>query len=246
MQERKGDTAKQHGQGRTYITAHVNDPDREIYAWQGNIDGKRPVLMWYKEFDDVVVGKLFYTEQEDAKAIKLIGTKNGTEYKLQEMQPDGFITGFWQLKPDAISIEGTWYTTTIQKIFNASLMHIDTAVSIPAITTRAGISGVYSCYRIYNDSGKPDTMVMSMSVNQTGKDQAVVTYTTGHVNKVLEQRGDTLTLNKNTATRYIESQECDFTIRFFNGFAIAGYVKDSSSYTPPGFVNHTGIYMKVK
>ncbi len=115
---------------RTYITAQQNDPDRKIYAWQGNLDGQYPVLMWYREFGDELEGKLFYTEQDHATPIRLTGRKNDTEYILKETAPDGTVTGIWHLKPDAISIEGYWQSPNGKRRYNASLMHIDTAVKI--------------------------------------------------------------------------------------------------------------------
>ncbi|MCB0696895.1 MAG: hypothetical protein KDC07_06005 [Chitinophagaceae bacterium] len=117
---------------RTYITAHTNDPDRYIYAWQGNIDGQYPVLMWYKEFGDKVAGSLFYTARKNATAIQLSGAKKGKEYELREMLPDGRVIGIWHVQPDAVSMEGTWYDPRQDITLNVSLMHIDTAVTVIA------------------------------------------------------------------------------------------------------------------
>lgn len=225
--------------------ANPEDPYADIYAWQGNLDGQYSVIMWYKEFDDVIVGSLFYTDNKKAKPIQLIGTKgnDSNTRRLLEMWPDGNITGVWDLKLHPVAAEGTWVAPKTGKRFNASLMHIDTAVTIKAIDSVGDVSGEYK-YRYFEDGGW-GTMIAKQQGNLV-----VVSFdniTQAPANNLAILDNVTLPLNNNVAIyKSSEYGECAFRIRFFKGFAVVDYINDKYECGFGNGASVDGIYVKAK
>lgn len=225
--------------------ANPEDPYANIYAWQGNLDGQYSVIMWYKEFGDVLVGSLFYTDNKKAKPIQLIGTKgnDSNTRRLLEIWPDGNITGVWDLKLHPVAAEGTWVAPKTGKEFNASLMHIDTAVTIKAIDSMGDVSGEYK-YRYFDDGGWGN-----MTAKQQGN-SVVVSFeniTRAPANNFAIVDKVTLPLHNKVAI-YSSSEygECAFRIRFFKGFAVVDYIDDKYECGFGNGATVNGIYVKAE
>lgn len=227
----------------TVDSAADRNPYAGINAWQGNLDGKYPVLMWYKNIDGVLQGSLFYTDQESAPAIRIVGreTEDGF-HELIEHMPDGKITGHWKLRPTRNSVEGDWSSPSNGKTYSASLMDIDTAVEVNDISKGTDLSGNYVYY--FDDANGP---AGHLSVKQIGK-KVIVGFDNvsgGPAHDLATISNDTLTLSGNTA-KHISSEygECQFSIRFFDGFAVVDYIDDNADcgFGHNAFVN--GVYLK--
>lgn len=202
----------------------ADDPFSGIQAWQGNLDGKYPVLMWYKEINGVLQGSLFYTDQKRSEPIRLVGSSVNGEHRLTEYLPNGNISGFWQLTPTRNSIEGEWVHPTSDKRLSVSLIDIDTAVVVEGLKPGADVSGEYRY-----DINKLDGPSGYMSVTQSG-DKIVVNFdnvTGAPAHNMARIENDTLTLDNHTAVHYsTDYGACKFRIRFYDGFAVVDYLED--------------------
>jgi len=227
----------------TITTDTTEDPYLHVHSWQGNLDGKYPVLMWYKEFGDVLTGSLFYTENKKAQAIRLIGTIKDKQYRIVEIWPDGKITGIWSLEPHRVGIEGSWISPETGKEFNASMMHIDTAIEIPVIEVKGDVSGEYA-YRYTEDGGWG-----SMMAKQHGGEVTIRfdNISQAPANNLAILDAVTLPLKDNIAIyRSSVFGDCAFRIRFFNDFVVVDYLDNQYDC---GFGNGAGVdgvYIKVK
>lgn len=221
----------------------AEDAYKHIYAWQGNVDGKYPVLMWFRRHEDVVMGSLFYTAYKGGE-IKLFGTVEGNDCKMLEMSPSGNISGVWYLSLGESGAEGRWYSPEKRKLYNASLMYTDTAVHIaPVDSIGKDVSGIYFYY--YGAEGGQGYM----EVVQKGTDVKIgfenVTGAPAH--NIASLDGVTLPLFNNEAV-YTSNEygECSFRIRFFNGFAVVNYVDGKNDC---GFGHNAtvdGVYVRTK
>ena len=101
----------------------------EVLAWQGNIDGRIPVLMWYRKKNNTLSGMVVYTGNK-GKQIPIFGyVKNNTHVVIQENtdRPFEVIT----FNVSGTSIEGKWESVVSDKWANLSMMYTDTNVIIP-------------------------------------------------------------------------------------------------------------------
>lgn len=224
------------------VTDTAADIYAEIDAWQGNIDGKYPVLMWYRLRDGVLSGYMFYTDNKVRDSLHVIGTYTDTSARMLEMMPDGNVTGIWDLDVHISSAEGFWFSPKTRKQWSASLMHIDTAVVIPMLDSVGDISGDYR-YQ-YSEDGPHGYMRVDAA---KGKVSVQFQNVTGAPARNMAMLGpfDAI-LKGNTVAYSSEYGDCDVSIRFFNGFAIVNYVNDKGDC---GFGHNAtidGIYLKEK
>ncbi len=228
---------------KTYIVQAKKDTANHIYAWQGNLDGKYPVLMWYKEDGDVLTGSLFYTENKHAKPIQLIGTIQDGLYRILEIWPDGDISGIWELRPDEHGAEGRWTSPTGDEQYNTSLMRTDTAVNISSVEVNGDISGHY----VYSYGKTGALGFMSVSKKMSTIVVAFDNVSAAPARNMAILDATELPLTGNTAL--YESTAfgpCAIRIRFYNGFAVVNYADDKMDC---GFGNAayvSGLYIKVK
>lgn len=236
--ENQGGTAEQ-----TYIVQHQKDSVSNIYAWQGNLDGKYPVLMWYKEQGDILTGSLFYTENKHAKPIQLIGTIQDGLYRILEIWPDGDISGIWELQPDEHGAEGSWTAPTGDEHYNTSLMRTDTAVSIPSTDIKGDISGeyVYS----YGRTGAQGNMTVIKKMSSV-----VVTFdnvSAAPARNLALLDATELPLTGNEAVyQSNDFGQCAIRIRFYNGFAVVNYMDKKMDCGLGNGAHVNGIYIRQK
>lgn len=228
---------------KTYIAEVKKDTLNNIYAWQGNLDGKYPVLIWYKEHGDVLTGSLFYTENKNADPIHLTGTIENGHYRILEIWPDGDISGIWEFRPDEHGAEGSWTAPTGDERYNTSLMRTDTAVSIPPIEVKSDISGryVYS----YGRTGAQGNMTVK---EKPGSVVVAFDNVSAAPARNLAMLDTTELLLTGNEAIYQSNKfgQCAIRIRFYNGFAIVNYVDEKMDC---GFGNSaylSGIYIRQK
>ena len=65
----------------------------EHYDWQGEIGGRIPVAVWFETRDGLIAGEIVYTRTKEKKPIRLLGTVSQGQLRMQEMLPDGLVTG---------------------------------------------------------------------------------------------------------------------------------------------------------
>lgn len=228
-------------QEKTYIEHLDKDSSDKVFAWQGNLDGKYPVLMWYKEHGDVLRGSLFYTEHNNAGPIHIIGTITNGNYRIVEMQPNGITTGVWLLTPNFHGAEGEWWSPDGKRKYNASMMRIDTAVTIPHIEASGDLSGHYT-YR-WGKDGANGNMTVSHNKNKVSirfdNVTAAPAYNMALIDDVV------LELTGNQAVYQSEEHgECIFRIRFYNGFAVVSYIDDKEDCGFGANARVSGVYIK--
>lgn len=224
-------------------TAIQEDIYADIDAWQGNIDGRIPVLMWYRIHDDIISGYLFYTDNKIKDSIRIIGTAGDSMARLLEMFHDGNITGIWDLEIHSSAAEGTWFSPKTRKQLGASLMHIDTAVTIHRIDSVIDISGEYSFG--YSEEGSQGFMTIKRNKETVTVEFQNVTDAPARNMALLGPFNATVTDNE-IIYRSTEYGDCAVRIRFFNGFAVVNYVDEQADC---GFGNRAtvaGIYIKTK
>lgn len=228
-------------QEKTYVVDLDKDSSNKVFAWQGNLDGKYPVLMWYKEHGDVLRGSLFYTEHKNAGPIPIIGTITGKEYRILEIQKSGEVTGVWLLTPNFHGAEGTWHSPDGKETYNASLMRTDTAVAIPAITTKGSLSGKY--IYSFGDNGATGNMTVLHNKNSVTVSFNNVAAAPAYNMAILDDITLPLTGNK-AVYQSGEYGACSFRISFYNGFAVVNY-KDNKEDCGFGANAHvSGMYIR--
>lgn len=226
---------------KTYIVQVKKDSVNHIYAWQGNLDGRYPVLMWYKEYGDVLTGSLFYTENKNARPIQLIGTIQNDVYRILEMWPDGDISGIWELRPDEHGAEGGWTSPTGDEHYSASLMRTDTAVSVPDIEIKNDISGTY--VYSYGKTGALGHMTVSKKMSTATVAFDNVSAAPARNLAILDKTEFQLTGN----TALYESTSfgpCAIRIRFYKGFAVVNYISDKDNCGFGHNAHVSGLYIK--
>lgn len=78
------------------------------YAWKGTIGDTIPVSIWVEINNNLVVGEIIYTKMKAQTPIRLLGTVSEHNFYLNEMLPDGEITGtIWACIHNDI-LEGQW------------------------------------------------------------------------------------------------------------------------------------------
>lgn len=213
-----------------------------IYAWQGNLDGRIPVLMWYRQVDSVILGSVFYTNIKDPQPIKIIGTITDEEFLINEFLPDGQISGYWHFTTSPDAAEGTWSSPTDDKQFNISMMHIDTPVSIDKIGIIKSVAGTYT----YSVGEEGPTGHLSVEHIESNKYIVNFEKVTGPPAHNIPSLTDTVRLQGHTILySSTEYGDCSFKIHFYNGFAIVTYLngKASCGFGHNAFID--GIYMKL-
>lgn len=220
----------------------TNIPATTIEAWQGNLNGNIPVLIWYTKTKGILHGSLFYTNQKDATPITIIGEEQDGSYFLDEFLQDGTVTGFWHLNPQISSAEGQWSAPETDKQYSASLMHIDTNVKTMSIYNIGDVSGSYN-YSYGEDGGSGSLGVIKIDTNKVVISFSNVTGAPAH--NLAELDNDTLEIVNNIATHNdTEFGNCSFQISFYNGFAIVEYIdgKTDCGFGHRATIN--GIYLK--
>ena len=214
-----------------------------IEAWQGNLNGTIPVLMWYSKTDSVLYGQVYYTNQKAPKPIKIIGVVQDNSYRILEFMSDGNITGIWSLTPQVSSAEGDWFGSENKKTLNTSLMHIDTAVNIADISEIDNVTGTYS-YAYGKDGGAGH-----LEVKQIDSKAIIVNFenVTSAPAYNMAFMKDTVSISNNIAQYHSdEFGSCSFKLAFYNNFVIVDYVNDEADC---GFGHNAtvdGIYLKTQ
>jgi hypothetical protein len=109
----------------------------KIHAWQGNINGTTPVIIWYKQNENALAGSIVYTEKKDGP-IPIIGIIRDSVYAVAEIgkTPANILT----FKVMGISIEGTYSSARTGITQNISMLYTDTAVTISPFSATDVIS----------------------------------------------------------------------------------------------------------
>lgn len=214
------------------------------YSWQGNLDGRYPVLIWYRQIDSVITGSLFYTDKS-ATPILLVGVAHGDSIELVEHLSNGKVTGVWLLEPGMHSIEGKWKNPINGDELSASLMKIDSAVGIYGLNKGQDISGEYHYH--YGDDDAP---MGNLTVKQIGTGSAVLRFEnvgSGPAHNMGFIESDTLLIEGNTV--HFSTQEyggCSLELKFFNEFVHVSYVDNEVSCGLGHNVYLNGTYIKMK
>lgn len=95
--------------GGAFAASPANSGQLERHAWQGEINNKIPVSVWFEIRGDLIVGELVYTNTKEKKPIRLLGTIGSDgNLSIREMLPDGLVSGFINGKIVGDNFEGVW------------------------------------------------------------------------------------------------------------------------------------------
>ena len=132
------------GPGHTPANDQAN---KAIKTWQGTINGKIPVFLWFtiSKADSMVFGELIYTNTRLREPIYLVGHLD-TALTFGEYSRDGKSTGYWVGKIAAGKINGTWSSLKSDKQMPFELSSKDTIVNtdVADFTNTGNIDGTYS------------------------------------------------------------------------------------------------------
>lgn len=227
----------------TTSPAATPDPYEGLHAWQGNLDGKYPVLMWYRQIDSVVYGSLFYTDQEKAQPITIIGNVADGEVYLREFTGDGEVTGYWQLALTRHSAEGLWKAPSSGKSYSVSLMHIDTAVTVKDFTKVSDVTGAYNYH--YAKTGAIGKLEATSFDNNSRVMLSFDNVTRAPAHNIASMKTDLLALNSNrTVYSSNEYGKCKFEVKFYTHFAVVNYIDDQAACGFGHGAHVDGVYIK--
>lgn len=223
------------------------------YEWTGTINGSIAIHGYYELANgymdsgmDVWVGELIY--DKIGKPIKIIGQlKNGgTSIWFSEMDEIGNITGILAGKWQSGRItEGSWYSPSTRKSFNLTMNAVaknrDDYQEIRPKNT-ASIVGKY--HYEYGTEGHLGTLdVHSVKDNQVSFDLSCLTAAPGRNIASLEEATNPISDYVINIDLY---KDCEFNIRFFDGFAIIDYVLEKSDCEFGHNADVSGIFRKIE
>lgn len=220
--------------------------NKAIKTWQGTINGKIPVFLWFtiSKADSMVFGELIYTNTKLREPIYVVGHLD-TALTLGEYSRDGKSTGYWVGKIAAGKIKGTWSSMKSDKEIPFELSSTDTTVNteVADFTNTGNIDGTYNYSHPCEASGE-------VNIKRLGKDKLIFNVscvTCAPAYNIAELNDDTVLIKNNTAT-YTSRDEtgiCSFTIRFYKQFLTIGYDCDTCSQCGFGLNAYVGgIFIK--
>ncbi|MDL2216646.1 hypothetical protein LJB81_02790 [Desulfovibrio sp. OttesenSCG-928-M14] len=215
--------------------APVDNPNFvQRHAWQGAINDKIPVSIWCEIRDGLIVGELVYTNTKEKKPIRLLGTVEADgELRMQEMLPDGLISGLIGGKITQGSFEGAWSApgklvtkgnnheyiegkSYHLRLSNATLPHTpfhwehDPNALAGKYAYSYGKDMNYGVIALVRAEGQKMNCSIDSSSSAPSYNMAQTSFTTGAA-------GDRIL--------YEEDASCAFEILLFNGFLVTRYLE---------------------
>lgn len=222
------------------VSASPGTVETQRYGWQGNINNNIPVTVWFEVRDGIIAGEITYTKTGANKPIRLLGQVGNSGWAMQEILPDGQVTGIitgkingdvfeghW-MGPGTVKKKGSWHERVDGKTFPIRL----TQISAPAKTVNwncdpASLEGEYLyTYGIDNRKG-----VLSVSEAKGGSVEFNIDAHIGAPSFNLAQFpwGDPDIKNAHGAlrgNRIVQEVDdtCAFEVLFFSDFAAVRYL----------------------
>jgi len=197
-----------------------------VFGWTGTINRKIPVFVnfWYQGTN--VIGEIIYQDSKEKTPITLYG-RLGNDGAIRMMEFDkktGNITGIIQGIPTDESLYGTWFSPVSRKEYQIGLHRRESTKKLVNIKADpAAIAGTYG-YQ-YGPNGAVGTLFVR-SVQGNKIEFNINANTGGPSPNLADVENAKGIIENNTVVYKIpDSDNCEFKIEFFKGFASITYTK---------------------
>lgn len=214
-----------------------------LYTLSGTIKNTIPVFMWFFAKDGIVKGELTYLNTKARKPILIIGQVTASEIRINEFKRDGDITGTFYGMLDKKSFHGTWWNVAADEELVFDLKAKDTLLNAIDTSLQAKeIAGTYSY------AFAPNGFQGAMNVNEVSGDIysfEISSVTPNPSRNIASVETDTVVVSNNTFDYLLkQSHNCEFKVRFYNGFAVITYIDENFDCEFGLNATVEGIYLK--
>ena len=208
------------------------------HLWQGEINGKIPVSLWFEAKGNLLAGEIVYTKTGSNKPIRLLGTMENNTLMLHEMLPDGTISGRIHGNVGGDSFTGKWtapdkvtekkngtYSTREGKTYSISLAKSATQPGSYAWNMDPKkVTGTYTySHGAHQGSGK--AVIYSFG---GGKAEMGVNTNIGAPSFNMADLDKTqVAVQGNTITHELE-EDCAFTALLYNDFLVITHAREKN------------------
>ncbi len=227
------------------------------HAWEGKLNGKIPVFFHYTIKDSVLSGEVTYMNTKAKKPIRIIGEiLPNNFYHILEFDSKGMITGIWSLTIKGDRCNGTWYAPSQSgwsepgKEFKVGAQKSDSLV--PEWDLNPDPEKVFGYYQ-YNytkENGNIGHLSLEKLTDYNANFEILgLASAPGFNIASIEETTVDFVGGKDTEFDFEldESDECDFNVKFYKGFA---HVQYTNGYCADGYFGHNatveGIFLKTK
>lgn len=214
-------------------------------AWEGSMDGKIPVTLWYDIYEpDIVVGKILYKNSPNPIPITLIGTISNTNHiSLNEFDNKGMITG----RLEGVLLENQfnpeWFSPETQKMRMVKLTKKDTLITSPNIDADKTdwVGNYHFAFGSKGYSGDLEVLKVEDDL-MTLRMLALSSEATGYHTAELDETEINI-LDNTVKIAYPMEETCSVKVSFYRGFAIV--VEDNCGGQFGQNASLAGIYYKI-
>jgi hypothetical protein len=217
-------------------------PPSGVYKFQGKLNGRIPIFLWFVLKDSVLKGEVTYLKTAKRLPITIVGTINSTGgLEILEFNNKGLISGIYNGQFEAKSFIGTWVAPVSGRELKFVLVNKDTLIKTDANLTANSIDGEYDYHygKVGGDGG-----VNIRHVNGNNYKISMGAVTGAPANNVANVEDTTIRIVNNTAIFKLGPQ-CAFRINIYKGFMV---IKRLTDLMPCGFgmnASIEGTFMKI-
>lgn len=221
-------------------------------VWEGTLENRIPVLLYYQEAHHLTVGKVVYLNTHAKQPIPVIShfQSEGGSFILNEYDKTGNITGVWTLTQKGDSLVGIWDKPFSTQKYGVHLTKKDTLIPAEPMTADPSeIAGEY--YYQYGEKGPQG----EWKIQRIGRDSiAVDAYgVTSAPARNIADVTDTVALKENhfsyTVSDNWSGKKCKIVIKgqFYKNFLWVTYINEHPCRSYFGH-NATleGVYYKIR
>lgn len=229
------------------VVVHEKTAPVSVQAcWSGVIGDHIPVLLYFDFQDSVFAGHIVYLNTQKREPIRLIGTYDeDKKIRLLEMDASGNISGILYGSAVKNEFTGSWFSPKTRKELPFRTTPKDTVISSEAIT--ADPSDIYGSYHYqYGEDGyQGDFTLKKLPDGKAIFGIGAVTEAPAY--NVADIPDDTIHITGTQFTYKIaDAADCDFTVKFYKGFAMVKYVKGPCDFYFGHNASVEGIFVKTK
>ncbi len=226
------------------VTMEPSSMDTTYYEYEGNINGNIPVSFHVYRQDDLLKGELIY--KRVGNPITLIGDVEGGYCRLLEIFPDGNISGILSGQMTGNG-EWHWFNPKKREDFDMSVTLSKVSDETINFAAKDDVTGSYR-YSYGEEGYLGNLTVHKVQDNTIHYDIACFTQAPARNMAVLED--ETAPFDGKEAIEKFSDDEmdanCEFRIRFYDGFAKIDYVDDRMDCMFGHNAHVSGIFRKTK
>lgn len=231
----------------------------KCYEWQGEINNKIPVTVWVEINEDLIVGEIVYLNTVDKKPIRLLGEVNPDYIHLQEMLPDGVISGMITGNIKDGAFIGHWMSPPkIVDEGDYNFKHIDGKEYPINLKERSVAHKAYgwdfkpnNLVGRYRYSYGPNNAGGIITLDTPGQDYVFIDYEISSATAAPAfNMADTGPQKGEITGKRLECHleaDCAYEMLFFNNFIAVRYLKDNPCQGVFGWnASLEGLFLKIK